>query len=155
MKRLFLVSCLLVLAGLCHAQTPTAAAPQARAPMAHPSGDLAPNALHDTALHVAGVVDSGNVTQLWDGASVVTRRTVAREAFVEGVTRARRPLGAMVGREWSVLRRQYSAGGSVPAGHYASVEFVATFAGNRKAREVVSFRQDEDGVWRFTGYVIQ
>jgi len=45
--------------------------------------------------------------------------------------------------------------GNVQPGRYASVDLVTTFAGNRQAHELVSFRLDEDEQWRFAGYVIE
>jgi hypothetical protein len=72
------------------------------------------------------------------------------------VQAARKPVGAVARREWSVVRRQRSAGSDgVPAGEYASVETLVQFAGNQVRSELVTFRQNEDGTWRFAGYVLR
>ena len=51
---------------------------------------------------------------LWDGASVVAKRSGKRDEFIAAVQAARKPLGRMVGREWHVVRRQRSAGFHLP-----------------------------------------
>ena len=50
---------------------------------------------------------------------------------------------------------QAGDGKALPSGLYASVEFLVEFSGKRTMRELVSFRLDEDGTWRFSGYVVQ
>lgn len=112
--------------------------------------------MYVVAMSVVRAIDAGQAAQLWDAASTVTRSSVKRETFAGSVTKVRNPLGAASGREWLSVSRQTGGGqGGLPAGNYISVELATRFSGNRTARELVSFRLDDDGVWRFTGYVIR
>lgn len=164
MKRFSIALCLLLVAGMAEVSAQTPAQSRAAAPAAprtgasaatRPAAAIAPNALYEAALRMARGIDAGQAAQLWEAASAVTKRSVTREAFVAGVSQARKPLGAVTARDWHAVRRQNSSGGSLPAGQYASVEFAAVLAGGRVAQEMISFRLDEDGVWRFAGYVAQ
>jgi len=132
-------------------------APLAAAQNAAPArADIAPNALRDAALTVAQAVDAGQTAQLWQGATAVTRQTLQQPQFVASVAQARKPFTQPVQRQWTgiSLRDVATAQGAATPGRYGSVDFVTTFAGNRRAHELVSFRLDEDGQWRFAGYVI-
>lgn len=158
MKRLFLLLLMpaITCAGLAYAQTPAAAQPQAqRAPAAPGSQSPDPSRMYATAIAVVRAVDAGQAAELWNSSSTVTRNSVKREAFVSAVTKARTPLGAVSARDWIAVSRQAGGQNGLPAGNYLSVEFVTIFSGNRRARELVSFRLDEDGVWRFTGYTLR
>ncbi|KRA45113.1 DUF4019 domain-containing protein [Pseudoxanthomonas sp. Root630] len=126
------------------------ATPSTTAPM------LSPDAAVDGALQVAALVDAGRAGELWDGASPVVKRVVARAVFIDGLAASRKPKGAVAGREWRVVRRQRHDGTQgVPAGHYVSVELLARLASGEQMRELVSLRLDEDGVARFSGYVVE
>lgn len=115
-----------------------------------------PNALLNAAAQVAQAVDREQTGALWDGASAITRKRVTRNDFIAAVQKARKPLGTVSGRAWAAVRRQsVASGGQVPAGQYASVELTTTFSSRKVARELVSFRLDEDGVWRLAGYVLE
>ncbi|PJK13614.1 hypothetical protein CO613_09475 [Lysobacteraceae bacterium NML07-0707] len=67
-------------------------------------------------------------------------------------------LGRPVSSTWlSVLRQQVDANaaqqaGNPPQGMYISVRFATTFSSGHGLLELVSFRLDEDGVWRVVGY---
>lgn len=137
--------------GVAAAQQPPAARP-APAPV---PGAIEPNAIRDAGLRVAMAIDAGQAAGLWDEASTVTKKSVKRDAFVAGINNGRRPLGKITGRNWLSVRRQSGDGTTLPAGLYASTEFLAEFAGKPPVRELVSFRLDEDGTWRFAGYAVQ
>ena len=129
---------------------------QAAQPQPANAAALEPNAVADWAARVISMIDRGEAAQLWDGASSVAKQRVKRDAFVAGVQAARKPLGAVAGREWASVRRQrHAEGREVPAGEYASVEVVALFANKQVKTELVTFRHDEDGTWRFAGYVVR
>ncbi|WP_140725618.1 MULTISPECIES: DUF4019 domain-containing protein [Gammaproteobacteria] len=151
MKRFFsTIGIVLLLAtGAAAAQQPQA---QANRPI---PGAIEPNAVRDAGLRVVTVVDSGQPAQLWNEASSVTKKSVARDAFVAGINKSRQPLGKVVSRNWLSVRRQSGDGKALPAGLYASAEFLTEFAGKPPVRELVSFRLDEDGAWRFSGYAVQ
>ena len=143
---------LLLASGVAAAQQPPAA-PQAAAQPA--PGAIEPNAIRDAAQRVALAMDAGQAAKLWDEASVVTKKSVTRDAFIAGINKTRQPLGKSSGRNWVSIRRQFGDGQALPSGLYASAEFLVEFADKRTMRELVSFRLDEDGTWRFSGYVVQ
>ncbi|UKE72032.1 DUF4019 domain-containing protein [Xanthomonas graminis pv. phlei] len=105
-------------------------------------------------LRAAQLVDAGRSGELWDGASAVAKKAVAREAFVRQVDADRARLGALLGRGVaSVARVQYTAGSQVPPGVYVNVSFPSRFANApQPVRELVSLRLDEDKTWRLVGY---
>ncbi|MFC3656697.1 DUF4019 domain-containing protein [Xanthomonas hyacinthi] len=105
-------------------------------------------------LRAAQLVDAGRSGELWDGASAVAKKAVAREAFVRQVDADRALLGALLGRGVaSVARVQYAAGSQVPPGVYVNISFPSRFANApQPVRELVSLRLDEDTTWRLVGY---
>jgi hypothetical protein len=109
------------------------------------------------ARQVLALVDAGNVGEVWDGASGAIRRIVPREEFVRQVTRDRARLGKPLARGEAVLRREhFSGGGPVPQGDYLNIAFATRFSGMpQPLRELVSFRFDEDQVWRVSGYSLR
>ena len=109
------------------------------------------------AQRIAQLVDAGRLAEIWDGSSVVAKRAGTREAFVTHVGQDRARLGKLVSRgTGTVTRVQYPAGASVPEGLYLNVSFPTRFANNAQpVRELVSFRLDEDKVWRASGYSVR
>ena len=109
------------------------------------------------AQRVAQLVDANQAAQVWDGASAVARKAVTRDQFATSVSADRTRLGALVSRgKPSITRVQYPAGTSVPEGIYVNVSFPTRFANNAQpVRELVSFRLDEDKVWRASGYSLR
>lgn len=154
MKRFFsaIGVALLLTAGTVAAQQPPATAQAAANPV---PGTIEPNAIRDAGFRVAMAMDAGQAAKMWDEASAVTKKSVTRDAFIAGITKARQPLGKTVNRNWLSVRRQFGDGQALPSGLYASAEFLAESAGKAPVRELVSFRLDEDGTWRFAGYAVQ
>jgi len=109
------------------------------------------------ALQAARLVDGGQTAQLWDGASAVARKAVTRDAFTKQVSADRARLGALVGRgQPSISRVRFNAGAAVPEGLYLNVTYPTRFANSpQPVRELVSFRLDEDKVWRLAGYSVR
>lgn len=109
------------------------------------------------AVRVAQLVDANRAGELWEGASPVARRAVQKTAFVTQLTTERTRLGAMAGRgQPTITRVKYSAGAAVPEGLYINVSFPTRFANSAQpVRELVSFRFDEDQVWRLAGYSLR
>lgn len=110
-----------------------------------------------SALGVARLIDANRAAEVWDGASAVARRAVARNAFSAQISADRARLGALISRgQPSITRVQYAAGAAVPEGLYISVSFPTRFANSAQpVRELVSFRLDEDRVWRVSGYSVR
>jgi hypothetical protein len=147
---------LLLTTGTVVAQQKPASHPAASQAADRPApGALEPDAVRDAGLRVAMAVDAGQAGRLWDEASAVTRKSVTRDAFIAGITRSRQGLAKAVSRNWLSVRRQSGDGNALPQGLYASTELLAEFPGKPLVRELVSFRLDEDGTWRFAGYAVQ
>ncbi len=127
------------------AQQPAATAP-----------DIDPNTLANAGLRVVQLIDAGRAGEVWDGASTVAKRSVDRAKFTETIESRRKPLGPAASRRWTSVSRHSTPGsGLLPAGTYANVAFESRFAGGGSGDELVSFRQDEDGTWRLSGYVLK
>lgn len=109
------------------------------------------------AQRVAQLVDGNKAAEVWDGASGVARKAVTRDQFASNISADRTKLGALVSRgKPSITRVQYPAGAAVPEGIYINVSFPTRFANNAQpVRELVSFRLDEDKVWRTSGYSVR
>ncbi|WP_158983931.1 DUF4019 domain-containing protein [Lysobacter panacisoli] len=156
MKNLAPIALLSVL--LCLGLTPASAQQAQQAQPAAPAAarDIDPNTLANAALQALALVDGGRAGELWDGASAVAKRSVDRKKFVDTIAAQRKPLGAVSARRWTSVSRHSTAGNQqLPQGTYANVEFETRFAGNRTGLELVSLRQDEDGTWRLSGYVLK
>ncbi|MGE8280138.1 MAG: DUF4019 domain-containing protein [Stenotrophomonas sp.] len=142
-----------------------AAAPAAAARPAAPALSAAQQAqvarqdaeMTAAAQRVAQLVDGNQAASVWDGASAVARKAVTRDQFASNVNADRAKLGALVSRgKPSITRVQYPAGAAVPEGIYLNVSFPTRFANNAQpVRELVSFRLDEDKVWRASGYSLR
>lgn len=154
MKCFMLVLVLSMMAVTAGAQTPAVQPRPQQAGAATPAQLPDPGRIHSAAVAVARAVDAGQAGRLWDESTALTKRTVKRDAFVEAITKSRATLGAISNREWLLVTRQQGGQNGLPAGNYISVEFGAALSGGRTAHELVSFRLDEDGIWRFTGYTI-
>lgn len=148
------------------ATAPAAAAPAASgAARAAPAVSAAQQAQLDkqdeemtlAARRVTQLVDENQAAQVWEGASAVARKAVTREQFVSSISADRGRLGALVSRgKPSITRVQYQAGAAVPEGIYTNISFPTRFANNAQpVRELVSFRLDEDKVWRASGYSLR
>lgn len=141
--------------------------PQARAasPKAEPAqantqartatqGLVDPNSVGKWALQAIALIELGEMVQVWDGASTAMKGELKRDAFVTGVQTARKGLGTATAREWLQVSRQFGDGKEVPAGEYVSAEFLVRYAQGASRVEMVTFRRDQDGIWRFMGYVV-
>lgn len=106
---------------------------------------------------VLALIDAGRAGQVWEGASPVVRRIVPRAEFLMQVSADRERLGAVRSRGEPVVdRERYPAGSRVPQGEYANIAFPTRFANaDAPVRELVSFRLDEDRVWRVSGYSVR
>lgn len=108
------------------------------------------------ALQVAEMIDQGKMAQVWDGASGAVKQLVSRDVFVRNVAKDRKTVGALVSRKLAALSFSQSNGKNLPAGLFANVAFATRFANEKQpVRELISFRLDEDNVWRVTGYTLR
>lgn len=120
---------------------------------ANPAND--PTTFKDMAVKAATVIDSGGYQKIWKEATKYTQSAVNEKTFVSQVGSNRQAVGTVQKREWRSITQVQMAeqSGDVNPGHYVNVNFTSTFAGGRVGNELVSFRKDEDGKWRFSGYV--
>jgi hypothetical protein len=147
---------LLLATGVVGAQQPLASQPSPpRAAAVADPGAIEPDAIRNAALRVVMAIDAGRAANLWDESSTITKKSVTRDVFTAGISNSRQSFGRIASRNWLSVRRQSSDGAGLPPGLYASAEFLAEVAGKPPIRELVSFRLDEDGTWRFAGYAIQ
>jgi hypothetical protein len=111
----------------------------------------------DAAQQVLALVDAGRTGEVWDGASAVMKRLVPRDEFINQVGSDRDRLGKPVDRgEPGVSRTQFPAGARVPQGMYVNVAMPTRFLKSPgPVRELVSFRFDEDRIWRVAGYSVR
>lgn len=109
------------------------------------------------ALRVMQLVDANRIGEVWDGASAVMKQAVPKDEFVKQVTIDRNRMGAASNRaNPAVTRTQGQQGSPVPEGLYINVQTATKFANQAEAvRELVSFRLDEDKVWRVSGYTLR
>ncbi|HHW4678451.1 MAG TPA: DUF4019 domain-containing protein [Xylella sp.] len=113
--------------------------------------------MNQAALKVAQLMDAGQIAQIWDGASVVAKQAVRRDAFIEQIAVERGRLGKVIARGHGVVTlAQYGTGMQVPAGLYFNVGFPVRFANTlQPLRELISFRHDDDNIWRVSGYSLR
>jgi hypothetical protein len=111
----------------------------------------------DAAQQVLALVDAGRIGEVWDGASAVMKRVVPRDEFINQVSGERNRLGKPVDRgKAGVSRSQFPAGARVPQGMYVNVATPTRFLKSPEpVRELVSFRFDEDRIWRVSGYSVR
>jgi hypothetical protein len=108
------------------------------------------------ALKAAQLVDANRAGELWDGASAVARRAVPKAAFVSQLTTERTRLGALAGRGQPTITRVGTA--QVPRCRKGCTSTSVSRPVSPTAqpvRELVSFRFDEDQVWRLAGYSLR
>jgi len=126
--------------------------PEQRAALAKQDADMT-----QAALQVLQMVDANRIGEVWDGASAAMKQMVPRDEFIRQVTIDRNRLGAVASRATpEVSRSLFRAGQQVPEGLYINVRSATNFANNGEpVRELVSFRLDEDRVWRVSGYSLR
>jgi hypothetical protein len=132
---------------------PAAAAP---APKAAASGSASTaNAEKEAAgkLAAAGwlvLLDRKDWGRAWETSSGVFRNSVPLATWMEGIPKAREPLGGFVERApgESVYKTQLEGR---PAGEYVSVIFNTKFD-KKEVQEIVTTVREPDGKWRVTGY---
>ena len=126
--------------------------PEQRAALAKQDADMG-----QAALQVMQLVDANRIGEVWDGASATMKQAVTRDEFIKQVTIDRNRLGAASTRaNPQVSRSLFRAGQQVPEGLYINVRSATKFANQAQpVRELVSFRLDEDRVWRVSGYSLR
>jgi Protein of unknown function (DUF4019) len=118
------------------------------------SGGASADELLNDANTVMRQIDGGEYAEVWANAAPFVKAGIMQDQFVADTRRARQTLGAVRAREWaSVTRLRCRDVPGVPDGLYANVDMVTTMATGSTIDEKLSFRFDDDGHWRLTGYV--
>ena len=153
------VCALFLLSATASAQQANVASPAAKVQSTHAdthAGQLAraDAEMTQAAQKTAHMIAAGQAGLLWDGASAVAKKAVPREDFIRQLVSEYARLGAVQSRGAATVSRvKYQAGASVPEGVYSNVSTTLRVANmTQPVRELVSFRLDEDQVWRLSGY---
>ena len=109
------------------------------------------------AAQVIQLVDQNKIGEVWDGASGVAKSRVSRDSFIQQIASDRQKLGAVASRKQiAITRAAFDAKSEVPAGNYINAIFATKFANSpNEVRELVSFRLDDDKIWRVSGYSLR
>ncbi|MEP6790244.1 MAG: DUF4019 domain-containing protein [Ramlibacter sp.] len=130
------------------APAPAAAAPAAVA------GDTEADKAAAGQLAAAGwlvLLDRRDWGRAWESSSSVFRGSVPLPAWMDGIPKAREPLGAFIERTPDEADYRSTLEGR-PAGDYVTVIFSSKFAAKADAKEIVTMVRESDGKWRATGY---
>lgn len=121
---------------------------------AQPGASVDPNTWLDAGQRAVQMIDQNKVGELWDGGSPEMKKQVDKKQLIASIKKAR-GADAVALREWqSIERSTLDAGSGAPAGLYVNLRFRAKL-GSRIVTELVTFRQDADGGWRWMGYLVQ
>ncbi|ACB69039.1 conserved hypothetical protein (plasmid) [Burkholderia ambifaria MC40-6] len=113
-----------------------------------------PNDLLQTSNAVLTKLDNGQFADVWGGMAGFAKKTIAPDQFNAQIAQVRRSLGQATKRDWKmILRIAVDGSQNIPSGLYANVFYVTTLATGQPIEERLSFRLDEDGRWRLTGYI--
>lgn len=109
------------------------------------------------AAQVIQLVDQNKIGEVWEGASGVAKSRVSRDSFIQQIASDRQKLGAVASRKQiAITRAAFDAKSEVPAGNYINAIFATKFANSpNEVRELVSFRLDDDKIWRVSGYSLR
>ena len=99
-------------------------------------------------------IDEGRYAESWSSASGLFHDALKQDKWVTALEKVRRPLGARVFRSADGFTTTTSLPG-MPVGQYVTIQFNASFTGEKSAVETVTFVQEKDGGWRAVGYFIK
>lgn len=167
-KILVFISTALLLCTAASAQlkTPRSSAPgitQPASPAPAPGSTVTsePTAAKDTAdKEAAGLaaasawlqmLDRSDWRNAWQAASMAFRSTVPIKAWMDGIPKARAPLGALEERAPGDVTYKTTLEGR-PDGEYVTVAFSARYANKPDTEEIVTTVREADGTWRVMGY---
>ncbi|WP_250516588.1 DUF4019 domain-containing protein [Caballeronia sp. INDeC2] len=106
---------------------------------------------------IVKLIDENKAGDVWNQASPIAKKIIARDDFMKKIARDRSPLGPPGLRmPMGVKHYRYDGTGNMPAGAYINVLFDTQFSqASQSARENVTFILDSDQVWRFVGYSLR
>jgi hypothetical protein len=86
----------------------------------------------------------------WETSATVFRNTVPLSNWIEGIPKAREPLGKLQDRRPVAAVHKSQLQGR-PDGDYVTVIFESKFE-NKEVEEIITTLREPDGRWRVTGY---
>ncbi|WP_175954775.1 DUF4019 domain-containing protein [Burkholderia sp. BCC0405] len=120
---------------------------------AQSSGESADALLSDSDA-VFKQLDAGKYAAVWTDAAPFVKSRIKQDQFAADMQRARQSVGTVRHRGWAQITRiRYTNAGTTPDGLYANVDYTTTLASGATVFEKLSFRLEDDGQWRLTGYV--
>jgi hypothetical protein len=100
------------------------------------------------------LVDDGKYQESWNQSSSLFKSHVTAERWAEMVGAVRKPLGAVISREFKLAHYLTSVPGA-PDGEYVVIQYDTVFENKKAALETVTPMLDKDGQWRVSGYFIK
>jgi len=100
------------------------------------------------------LVDEGKYRETWEQAAVIFKDHVTAEGWAQMVGAVRKPLGAVVSREFKLAHYSTSLPGA-PDGEYVVIQYDTAFENKKAAVETITPMLDKDGQWRVSGYYIR
>jgi len=100
------------------------------------------------------LVDAGKYAQSWDDTGTVLKANVAREQWLDLLTRNRAPLGTLISRKLKSAEYTTQLPGA-PDGQYVVLQYESGFEHRNSVIETVTPALDKDGKWRVCLYVIK
>jgi len=139
------------------AQAPAATAQKPAVATMTPAQQAEAQKQVQASMQVIKAIDQNQAGSVWDQSSSVAKKATKRADFVRQIGADRAKLGAPSERRLAGVSRTESKGdGSVPAGVYINISYATKFANSQQpVRELVSYHQDGDKVWRVAGYSVR
>jgi serine/threonine protein kinase len=99
-------------------------------------------------------IDAGNYGQSWKDAAKFFQSATTESAWVSTLEGVRKPLGSVNSRKVRDSKRANALPGA-PDGDYFIIQFDTAFAAKAEAVETVTFKLEDDGLWKAAGYFIR
>lgn len=103
-------------------------------------------------------LDANRADQVWDGASSKLHAAAGKQEFQSAIQRDQGAAGAVKSRDWiSISRTALKKAGDKESDleKFVTILFAGSNETGGSVRELLSFAQEQDGSWLFSGYVIQ
>lgn len=139
--------------GIAQPASPTpapASTPAAEAPAAKDTADKEAAGLAAASAWLQ-MLDKSDWRNAWQASSQVFRSAVPIKAWMDGIPKAREPLGALMERTPGDTMYKTTLEGR-PDGEYVTVAFSAKYANKPDTEEIVTTVREADGKWRVMGY---
>jgi len=100
------------------------------------------------------LVDAGNYSESWNEAEPYFQKVVTEKSWEISMESFRKPLGNLLSR--TVTSAQFiTEMPGAPDGKYVVMQFDSSFTDKKSTVETVTFKLDDDGKWKASGYFIK